>query len=211
MVGFNRRFSPLVKMLAQQFQNIHLPLVLHYRVHAGQLDQGSWYLDQAEGSRFVGEAGHFFDVMAFLANSRPVSISATSLRPEKITHDDLENIVATVQYENGSVGNMLYLTQGDASIPKEYIEVFGGCRTVQMDNFESFALFENARRKNSKMARLDKGQKDELQAFVQAVKTSSPMPISIDCLFDTTLTTLAAISALKSKCSIELSKYWIPT
>ena len=122
-------------------------------------------LDQAEGSRFVGEAGHFFDVLSFLANSRPVSITATCLRPEKLTRDDLDNVVATVQYENGSVGNILYLTQGASSMPKEYIEIFGGGKAAQLNNFESLAILEGDRKKAIKKMRVDKGQKEELEAF----------------------------------------------
>ncbi len=207
MVGFNRRFSPLIRELGQRYNKVHVPLILHYRVHAGQLDHGSWYLDQAEGSRFVGEAGHFFDVLSFLANSRPVSVTATSLRPEKLTKDDLDNIVATVRYENGSVGNMLYLTQGASSVPKEYIEIFGGATTAQLNNFESLVIFEGDRKKAIKKMRVDKGQKDELEAFIQAVRAGAPMPISIDSLFDTTLATLAVPKSLHTGETVALSDY----
>jgi predicted dehydrogenase len=207
MVGFNRRFSPVVRLLAEQFQSVHLPLVMHYRVHAGQLDRGSWYLDQAEGSRFVGEGGHFLDVLSYLAKSRPVSVTATSLRPQKITKDDLENIVATIQYENGAVGNVLYLTQGDAKVPKEYIEVFGGGRAAQMENFESLTLFEKSASTKSKMHGLEKGQKQELEAFVRAVRNGSEMPISIECLFDTAMATLAVGKALQTRNLVELNAF----
>jgi len=210
MVGFNRRFSPAVKELAQRFADPRVPLMLHYRVHAGQLEQGSWYLDQAEGSRFAGEAGHFFDVLAFLANARPVAVTATSLRPAHVTPDDLENIAASVQYENGSVGNLLYLTQGDTSVPKEFIEVFGGGRTAQMDNFESNVLFENSGRKKIKLGRIDKGQEHELAAFVRAVRCGESMPISVDSLFETTLTTLAVAKSMSTGCRVEISKLLEP-
>ena len=45
MVGFNRRFSPLVAETSRLFSGRSGPLIMSYRVHAGQLDQGSWYLD----------------------------------------------------------------------------------------------------------------------------------------------------------------------
>ena len=208
MVGFNRRFSPLIQELRQRYNNAQLPLVLHYRVHAGQLDNGSWYLDQAEGSRFVGEAGHFFDVLSFLANSRPVSITATCLRPEKLTRDDLDNVVATVQYENGSVGNILYLTQGASSMPKEYIEIFGGGKAAQLNNFESLAILEGDRKKAIKKMRVDKGQKEELEAFIMAARTGAPMPIPVDSLFDTTLATLAAEKSLQTAKPVALSDFY---
>lgn len=208
MVGFNRRFSPLAKQIAQRIQGKHFPLMLHYRVHAGQLDRGSWYLDSAEGSRFVGEAGHFFDLLSYLVGSRPVSVAAMSLRPEKTSRDDLENAAVSVQFEDGSVGNLLYLTQGGAKVPKEYLELFGGGRTAQLNNFESLALFDQDNQKILKAGRVDKGQKSELEALIQAVKTGGPMPIPIESLFDTTLTTLAAMKSVQTGNRVELAAYW---
>ena len=75
LVGFNRRYSPFAKRIAEHFRGVHTPLVMHYRVHAGQMEADSWYLDENEGTRFAGEAGHFLDVLTFLAKARPVPSS----------------------------------------------------------------------------------------------------------------------------------------
>lgn len=209
MVGFNRRFAPMVVELAQRFWNVPCPVVAHYRVHAGQLEQNSWYLDKSEGSRFLGESGHFFDVLSYMTNSRPVSVMATTIRPEAATADDLENIVTVVRYENGSIGNMLYLTQGAAKVPKEYLEIFGGGLTGQMHNFESHTVFEGDRKKMIKTMRVDKGQKGEMGAFVRAAKAGSAMPIPVESLFDTTLITLAAIESARTGAEVVLADYGI--
>lgn len=191
-VGFNRRFSPSLTTMKKLLGSGKTPLVMTYRVHAGPMDSGSWYLDPEQGSRFVGEAGHFLDVFAYLTESRPVSVAAKSLRPEQPTQDDLENMAVVVQYQDGSVGNLLYLTQGGSKVPKEFLEVFSAGRTVQMYNFEYLQVFEGTTSKKIKMGGLNKGQKEEMQAFVQAVRQGGTMPISIQSLFDTTLLTLSA-------------------
>jgi predicted dehydrogenase len=210
MVGFNRRFSPMINAVREQFADAAAPLVAHYRVHAGQLDHASWYLDRAEGTRFAGEAGHFLDVLAYLAGSRPATLSATGLRPEKGLGDDRENIVVTVQYENGSVGNLMYLTQGGTKVPKEHLEVFGGGQTAQLSNFESLVFFAGNDRRKANASSLDKGQKQELRAFVDSVKTGAPLPISLQSLFDTTLSTLAAETSSLTGARIVLSEFWQP-
>ena len=207
MVGFNRRFSPMLREIGKRFRGAHVPIVAHYRVHAGQLDQGSWYLDPAEGSRFVGEAGHFFDTLAFLAESRPVAVTATVLRPQSRTVDDLENIAAIVRYENGSMCNLLYVTQGGSKVPKEFVEIFGGGMTAQLHNFESLLLFHGAGHERISPMRVDKGQRGELEAFVGAARTGTPMPIPIDGLFDTTLTTLAVMESVRVGEEVVLSNY----
>lgn len=207
MIGFNRRFAPLIRKLSERMGGRRTALVSHYRVHAGRLSEGSWYLDPAEGSRFVGEAGHFFDVMAYIADSRPVSVTAMALRPAKVTCDDLENMSVAVRYENGSVGNLLYLTQGGSKLPKEVIEVFGGGVTSQLHNFESLTFYDGSSRKRMRDMRVDKGQRGELEAFADAVRAGRPMPIPIDSLFDTTLTTLAAVEATQTGEHVILASY----
>ena len=208
MVGFNRRFAPLIGTIAERFKHAQTPLVLQYRVHAGQLDGASWYLDTAEGSRFAGEAGHFFDVLAYLAQSRPVTVSAACLRPGRATPDDFDNVVATVTYENGSIGSVSYLTQGGSRLPKEQLEVFGGGCAARLENFEAVGFYGDADSRRVKSSRLDKGQGAQLNAFIAAVQRRAPMPIPLECLFDTTLTTLGVAQALGSSQCIGLGELW---
>ncbi len=208
MVGFNRRFAPLIGTMAERFKHAQTPLVLQYRVHAGQLDSASWYLDRTEGSRFAGEAGHFFDVLAYLTRSRPVAVSAACLRPGAATPDDFDNVIATVTYENGSIGSVSYLTQGGSRLPKEQLEVFGGGCAGRLENFESVVFHENTDSRRVKSSRLDKGQGAQLNAFIDAVQRREPMPIPLECLFDTTLTTLAVAEALGNSGCAEISELW---
>jgi len=203
MVGFNRRFSPMVRALAERFRRPGAPLAAHYRVHAGQLEKGSWYLDAAEGSRFAGEAGHFIDVLSHLVGARPVSVMASRLKPANPTADDLDNVCALVRYADGSVATLQYLTQGAGKVPKEYLEVFGGGITAQMHNFESLLVFEQDRQKKVSM-RLDKGQQAEMDAFVQAVKRGTAMPIALESLLDTTAVTLAIEESARAGAEIVL-------
>jgi predicted dehydrogenase/threonine dehydrogenase-like Zn-dependent dehydrogenase len=204
-VGFNRRFAPVLQDVAGVFNGFQTPVMMHYRVHAGQLEAGSWYLDPAQGSRVIGEAGHFFDVFAFLTGSHPVSVVATALRPDHVTRDDLDNVAVTVCYADGSVGNLLYLTQGSTKVPKEFLEVFGGGKTVQVHNFEALTIFEGNRQRHVKRRGVNKGHQEELQAFVTAVRSGSAMPIAVQSLLDTTLVTLAAAESLRTGQLVQLA------
>ncbi|MBU1340872.1 MAG: bi-domain-containing oxidoreductase [Proteobacteria bacterium] len=197
-VGFNRRFSPAVTTMKKLLGPNKSPMVMTYRVHAGPMESGSWYLDPEQGSRFIGEAGHFLDVFAYLTESRPVSVTSKSLRPEKPTLDDLENLSVVVQYADGSIGNLLYLTQGGIKVPKEFLEVYTSGRTLQMHNFEYLMIFEGNSAKKIKLGGLDKGQKAEIQAFVKALQAGAPMPFTVQELFDTTMLTLCAWEATSS-------------
>src|SRR5262249_29387417 len=76
-----------------------------------------------------------------LTGARPRTVSASTLRPASATPDDRENVAVTVTYDDGSVGSLLYLTQGARRVPKEQLEVFGGGRTAQLDNFGLLHLY----------------------------------------------------------------------
>jgi predicted dehydrogenase len=206
-VGFNRRFAPLVRELAATFRPRSSPLFMSYRVHAGQLEANSWYTDAAEGTRFEGEGGHFLDVFAFLTGSRPLTVSAAALRPTHATADDRDNVAVTVTYDDGSVGVLLYLTRGGSRVPKEELEVYADGKTAQLHNFARLDVFEGDGRR-SRSARLDKGQRAEMAAFVEAVRSGGPMPIPVDSLFDTTLATLAVGESLRRAAPVDLAEYW---
>lgn len=207
-VGFNRRFAPLAQSLARVFKNCGGPLVMCYRVHAGPIDKRAWLNDPEEGTRFIGEAGHFIDVFSFLTGARPVTVYAQTIRPENPTRDDAENIAVVIGYDDGSVGNLLYLTQGSVNVPKEFLEVFGAGKTAQLNNFESMDVYEGTRRARHGAGRIDKGQRQELQEFVQAIKGGGEMPIPIMNLLDTTLATLAVADSLRKGRPAQLADYW---
>ncbi len=207
-VGFNRRFSPLIQKLKQEFEEASQPLVMNFRVHAGQLDTDSWYLDSEQGSRFIGEAGHFLDVFSYLTGARPVDVSARALTPKNTTVDDRENMSVIVTYDDGSVGNLQYLTQGSTKLPKEFLEVSGAGKSAQMDNFQTLIVYSGMKRNKHKSSSLDKGQGEQMRFFIESVKDGSAMPISVESLIDTTLVTLAAEESAKSGRSVSLTEYW---
>jgi len=111
------------------------------------------------------------------------------------------------EHANGSVGNLMYLTQGGAKVPKESVEVFGGGGTAQLNNFETLKFFERSKVEQVRVAR-DKGQANQLAAFVDAVRTGSPMPISLESLFDTTLTGLASVYSLQTASFVDMEGFF---
>ena len=164
-----------------------------YLVNAGPLAKDSWYLnEEAEGSRFTGEGGHFIDTLSWWADS-PVEEVYAVRGPEK------GDVQATFRFANGASGTIAYLTGGNARFPKETMDVTGGGRSARLDNFRSAAVW-SGRGKSATKARggQDKGQRPEMEAFVEAVRTGGPMPISADSLLATTRATIAVGESLLS-------------
>ncbi len=120
MVGFNRRFAPLLATMRKDFGAAAATASTRYLVNAGPLAKDSWYLnEEAEGSRFVGEGGHFIDTLTWWADSLVEEVYA-------VRGSEKGDVQATFRFGNGASGTIAYLTGGNARFPKETMDVTGG-------------------------------------------------------------------------------------
>lgn len=198
MVGFNRRFAPLLVDLRRRFGATTTPLALRYLVNAGPLAADSWYRDTVrEGSRFAGEGGHFIDTLAAWVGAPPTSVHAVG--------DPGGDLQATFAFADGSTAALTYAASGTARAPKEVLDVTGEGRCARLDNFASATVW-TPRGRDVKRQRFgqDKGQRAELAAFAEAVRTGGPMPIPLASLLSTTRATLAVGTSLVSGTAVTL-------
>jgi predicted dehydrogenase/threonine dehydrogenase-like Zn-dependent dehydrogenase len=193
MVGFNRRFAPLLTRMRSEFGPASSSAVTRYLVNAGPLAADSWYRNDAlEGSRFTGEGGHFLDTLSWWADSVPEEVYAVQ-GPEK------DDIHVTVRFQNGANGAITYVTTGNSRFPKETLDAAAGGRSARFDNFRKATVW-TGRGHNTIRARggQDKGQAAELTRFVEASLTSAAMPIPVESLVATTKATIAVQDSLLS-------------
>ena len=198
MVGFNRRFAPMAVALRRFVSEIHEPLAIHYRVNAGFLPPDHWTNDPEQGGgRIVGEVCHFLDFVSFLAGAPPVDVECQTVGNEGRYSG--ENIVATLRFENGTLGTITYLANGDRAASKERVEVFGGGSTAILDDFRALELVRHGRRNVTRSRwKQDKGHGAEMQAFVAAVQGKAAPPIPFDQIVGSTLATLRLQAACLS-------------
>ena len=193
MVGFNRRFAPLLVDLRTRLGVKDTPMTVRYLVNAGTLQAGSWYANSdAEGSRFEGEGGHFLDTVSWWLDAAPMEVYAVSTL-------DPDDLVVTARFDDGSVASITYATKGNVRYPKETFEAVGGGRIARLDNFRSASVW-TGRRRRVQRARggVDKGQRAQVDQFIQAVASGGPMPIPLRSL---ELTTRATLAVTKSRWS----------
>ena len=186
MVGFNRRFAPLLVGLRRRFGAAGGPVSARYLVNAGRLEASSWYLDeQLEGSRFLGEGGHFIDTLTAWVGHPPVEVGA-------VQTGDGSDIHVTLRFGDGSVGTISYATDGDSRFPKETLDVTGGGRNARLDNFTRATVWSRAGKDVKRSyGGQDKGQQAELDRFLESVRLGTPMPIDLDSIVATTRATIA--------------------
>jgi predicted dehydrogenase/threonine dehydrogenase-like Zn-dependent dehydrogenase len=193
MVGFNRRFAKILTGLHDAWGGCGGPMVVNYTVNAGPLEARSWYRQtDDQGSRFAGEGGHFIDTISWWLGADPVTAQAVA------TPGDPDNLIALLSYPDGSVAKIAYVTSGDPKYPKEALEAFGDGKVARMDNFKRTELWRGGKCRTARGGAPDKGQKQEIEAFVQAVRTTADMPVALDSLIATTACTLAVGRSIAS-------------
>ena len=188
MVGFNRRFAPVSIQVKKEFASAGEPIVMNMRINAGMIPKDNWLQQKDVGAgRIIGEMCHFIDLMQFFTGSEPVRVFAEciSTSNDKITPAD--NISIVVKFKDGSVGNLTYLANGDKGMPKELIEVFGGSRIGVINDFRDGLIYKSG--KTVKLKSSGKGHKEEVDAFIGALKAGQESPISFRSICLTTLTT----------------------
>ena len=99
-----------------------------------------------------------------------------------------DNITITLKFNSGSIATIHYLSTGHKSYPKERIEIFSGGKVLQLDNFRTLRGFGWSGFSSKQSFRQDKGHRQTLVEFVNAVKDGQPSPIPIDIAIEVTRT-----------------------
>ncbi len=198
MVGFNRGFSPHAQQAKRFFESAVGPYVIQYRVNAGLVPRSHWTQDPIEGGgRVIGEICHFVDLIRFFTGSTPSKIFAESLSHGGASSSDDDSVAVTLKFQDGSVGVISYLANGDPSVPKEHVEIFSTSRTAVIDNFQRLVLHQGGKKREFKLWKIDKGHREEVRQFLIAARDGASSPIPFDSVVTTTLSTFKIVESLK--------------
>jgi predicted dehydrogenase len=195
MVGFNRRYAPMVQRLHEHFGSTHGPMVMSFRVNAGALEEDHWSNDPAEGGgRVKGEVCHFVDLAAHIAGQRPTRVSASKIPS---AHKVDENIVATIDFADGSSAGIFYTALGDVAYGKERFEVFCDGKVAVIDDFQQVELIGRGRSKRYKRGRHDKGHGDEMSHFFHVLQHGEDLAEEFWRSVESTQATLTLVDSLQ--------------
>jgi polar amino acid transport system substrate-binding protein len=192
MVGFNRRFAPQVVALKTEL-NENLPKAINYRINAGKLPADHWTQDpKIGGGRIIGEACHFIDLCAFIADSPIIKVEANALRAAS---NLLDTVSVSLAFENGSVANISYFSNGSKALNKEYLEVFCGGKSIVLDDYKTMDIFGSGK-KTIKNGSQDKGHATEVAEFLSAIKEGKQLPISFAECYNSTEATFKVLEKI---------------
>ncbi len=185
MVGFNRRFAPLIQEMKRLLSVSQQPKSFIMTMNAGEIPASHWTQDPAVGGgRIIGEACHYIDLMRFLAGCEITDFTATKMGAVPGVEVTEDKASITLSFADGSFGTILYLANGGKAFPKERIEVFANNAVLQLDNFKALRSYGWPGFKGKKLITQDKGQNACATLFVQAIKYGKPTPIPANEIFE---------------------------
>lgn len=200
MVGFNRRFSPLIRKMRELLSPLSEPKAFILTMNAGSIPANHWTQDPEKGGgRIIGEACHYIDLMRFLAGSKIVSVQARGMGVDGRGGCAEDRASITLGFADGSLGSIHYLANGAATFPKERVEIFCAGTILQLDNFRVLRGFGVKGFRRLGLWRQDKGQKACVDAFLSALESGQAPPIPIDEIFEVAEITLSVASQLRAQ------------
>jgi predicted dehydrogenase len=168
-VGFNRRFAPYYVAQRKRLMRRSGPAVINIRVNSPGISYPYWMADPAIGGAILGEACHFVDLFYWLLGSEPVRVFAHSLPPGSTEPVGQNNLCATFQFADGSIGTLNYSTMGSKTSQGERVECFAQGFGVTTENFKYLAIHEAASKVEKKLLPR-KGYDAQMKSFIEAIR-----------------------------------------
>jgi len=204
-VGFNRRFAPYYLEVKKALAKRSGPAVVQARVNSPGISGAYWMADPAIGGAILGEACHFVDLMYWLLESEPVSVSAYSLPTGRQEPVGENNIAASFRFADGSIGNLTYCTVGSRTSGGERVEVFAGGIGAMTEDFKQLAIAGAMRRTQSRWW-AEKGYAAQMEEFIAAIRSGKHAGVNVRDGARATIGCLRMLESARNEtpCRIEL-------
>lgn len=200
MVGFNRRFSPHAASIKSLIAGSVEPKVFIMTVNAGGVPASHWTQDPVlGGGRIIGEGCHFIDLLRFLAGTPITGAHGHTIGGSPSDGIRGDKAAISLSFEDGSIGTIHYLANGNKGYPKERLEVFCGGRILILDNFRKLTGYGWKGFRGERTWRQDKGHSAEVAKFTSAVAKGGPTPIPFDEIIEVSRVTLDIASRLRDR------------
>jgi len=154
-VGLNRRHAPLIQQIKREMKTDQIPAVYDFIGNAGFIPKDHWVHDEAAGGgRILGEACHFVDLIQYLDGSHLEDLTVTAASNNAYPMND--NVLITLRFASGAIGNIVYSSMGSKKYPKEQLRVLSNGSVYEMDNFIRLKKYGSTKSVKEKLKQ-DKG------------------------------------------------------
>lgn len=204
-IGFNRRYSPLIKITKDLLQDITNPIIINYRISSQFIPGSHWVFDpKVGGGPIIGEFCHFVDLVLYLMNSNPIEVIA---RGGAMSHKNtavFDSCVVLLKFENGSIANLIYTDLNGPKMSKERIEIYSGDSAIIIEDFIKLNTsgFDFG---NLLLSKQDKGHKNELENIIQTNLGLKDALVGIDDAMKSMDIVFKTIESIKTNNPIQIN------
>lgn len=187
-VGFNRRYAPHITKMRELLDGSPMNVVI--TINAGYILGNAWIHDSARGGgRLVGEACHFVDLVAWLAQSHITEVCTNALSTRGSMHS--ENASVLLRLANGSVGVVHYFSNGHNGYPKERVEVHSLGRTLVLDDYKVLRGYGFERFRELK-TNAGKGHREQFDKLFECISSGREQLMPLEDIWNSCRAILAA-------------------
>ncbi len=167
-VGLNRRHAPLIQQIKREMKTDQIPAVYDFIGNAGFIPKDHWVHDEAAGGgRVLGEACHFVDLIQYLDGSHLEDLTITAASNNAYPMND--NVLITLRFASGAIGNIVYSSMGSKKYPKEQLRVLSNGSVYEMDNFIRLKKYGSTKSVKEKLKQ-DKGIHAEYEYICKVLR-----------------------------------------
>lgn len=167
-VGLNRRHAPLIQQIKREMKTDQIPAVYDFIGNAGFIPKDHWVHDEAAGGgRILGEACHFVDLIQYLDGSYLEDLTVTAASNNAYPMND--NVLITLRFASGAIGNIIYSSMGSKKYPKEQLRVLSNGSVYEMDNFIRLKKYGSTKSVKEKLKQ-DKGIHAEYEYICKVLR-----------------------------------------
>ena len=167
-VGLNRRHAPLIQQIKREMKTDQIPAVYDFIGNAGFILKDHWVHDEAAGGgRILGEACHFVDLIQYLDGSHLEDLTVTAASNNAYPMND--NVLITLRFASGAIGNIVYSSMGSKKYPKEQLRVLSNGSVYEMDNFIRLKKYGSTKSVKEKLKQ-DKGIHAEYEYICKVLR-----------------------------------------
>jgi predicted dehydrogenase/threonine dehydrogenase-like Zn-dependent dehydrogenase len=180
ITGFNRRFAPILTEIKPKLEKRTSPIMIQYIMNAGYINKDHWVHGSEGGGRNIGEACHIYDLFNYLTGSKMKKISACSLNVGNGKFLKSDNFNVTIEFEDGSICNLIYTALGSKINAKEEMAIFFDGSVIRLSDYKNLDFY-GTKHTSIKKSIIDKGQLNLLTKVAKYLAgEEKEIPITID-------------------------------
>lgn len=193
-IGYNRRFAPLAIAARDEIAEAEGPISMTCIVKELRIPDSHWYYWPKQGTRILGNVGHWVDLGLSVIASDPVSL-VVAPAAQSIVGDE---ITLVVLFADGSRLTIVATKLGNGLRGvQEQIDIRRGDVTVRIDDFLSMTTERGGRRRVRRGRIRDKGHGAMYRAFRDDVAAGRRSAYSSSAIMTTTRILVAAAEAAR--------------